>query len=126
MYYKIEFDLWDFPAWSGGRDTLEVLKKQNFVDEVQAVIEEIYLCEEVPTDTEINDLLWFERDTIAKWCGFSSWEALECGEEAEAADEEENAFSAFCDGFANCENCPYQECKTIYECRQAFKDNHEE
>lgn len=86
MYYKTEFDLHDFPAWSGGRDTLETLKKYDLYDEAQAAIEEIY-CEESPTDTEINDFLWFERDTIAGYLGFSSWEALEYGEEEE---EEEN------------------------------------
>ena len=33
------------------------------------------------SDTYINDILWMERDMIAEWCGFSSWEALENGEE---------------------------------------------
>ena len=126
MYYKTEFDLYNFPAWSGGRDTLETLKKYDLYDQVQAAIEEIY-CEESPTDTEINDFLWFERDTIAEWLGFSDWDALEYGEEAaEDEDEEENAFSAFCDSFAACENCPYRECKTMDECRQVFKADHEE
>lgn len=123
MYYKTEFDLYNFPAWSGGHDTLETLKEKNLVDEVQATIEEIY-CEESPTDTEINDFLWFERDTIAEWLGFSDWEALEYGEEEE--EEEESAFSAFCDSFAACENCPYRECATMDECIQAFKADHEE
>ena len=128
MYYKTEFDLYDFPAWSGGHDTLETLKEKNLVDEVQAAIEEIYCCEESPTDTEINDFLWFERDTIAEWLGFSDWEALEYGEEEaedEDENEEENAFSAFCDSFAACKNCPYRECNTMDECRAAFKADHE-
>ena len=123
MYYKTEFNLYDFPAWSGGHDTLETLKEKNLVDEVQAAIEEIYCCEESPTDTEINDFLWFERDTIAEWLGFSSWEALEYGEEEE---EEESAFSAFCGSFAACENCPYRACNTMDECREAFKADHEQ
>lgn len=25
--------------------------------------------EELPTDTEINDILWFERDEIYRYCG---------------------------------------------------------
>ena len=125
MYYKTEFNLWDFPAWSGGHDTLETLKEKNLVDEVQAAIEEIYCCEEAPTDTEINDFLWFERDTIAEWLGFSDWEALEYGEEEEE-NEEENAFAAFCDSFATCENCPYRTLPTVDRCKQAFKTDHEE
>lgn len=88
MYYKTEFDLYDFPAWSGGADTLETLKAKNFVDEIQTILEDIYRCEEAPTDTEINDFLWFERDTIAEWLGFSSWEALEYGEEKEEEEQD--------------------------------------
>lgn len=128
MYYKINFNLWYFPAWSGAYYTLETLKDKGLVDQAQAVIEKIY-CKESPTDIEINDFLRFERDTIAKQLGFSSWEALEYGEEEaedEDEDEEENAFSAFCDSFAACENCPYKECNTMDECRAAFKADHEE
>ena len=39
--------------------------------------------------TELNDLLWFEDDTIAEWLGFEDWEALERfnnGEEEENDD----------------------------------------
>lgn len=121
MYYKTEFDLYDFPAWSGGRDTLETLKKYDLYDQAQAAIEEIY-CEESPTDTEINDFLWFERDTIAQYLGFSDWEALEYGE----IEEEENVFMVFCDSFAACENCPYRTLPTVDRCKQAFKADHEE
>ena len=125
MYYKTEFNLYDFPAWSGGRDTLETLKEKNLVDEVQAAIEEIY-CEESPTDTEINDFLWFERDTIAEWLGFSDWDALEYDEEAEDEDEEENAFSAFCDSFSDCMDCPYFNRATKGNCEELFKADHKE
>ena len=126
MYYKTEFDLHKFPAWSGGRDTLETLKEKNLVDEVQAAIEEIYCCEESPTDTEINDFLWFERDTIAEWLGFSNWEALEYGEteEEEEENEEENAFSAFCDSFADCAECPYFNRAKKGNCEELFKADH--
>ena len=29
-----------------------------------------------PTETDINDFFWFERDTIADLLGYSDWEAL--------------------------------------------------
>ena len=114
-----------FEAWSGGRDTLDVLIEKNLCDQLEAMLEnDIFLdgC----TDTELNDLLWFERDTIAEWLGFSDWETLEYGETEEEEEEEENAFSAFCDSFAACENCPYRECNTMDECREAFKADHEQ
>lgn len=119
-----EISLENFEAWSGGRDTLDVLIEKDLCDQLEAIIDDRD-PEEGWSDTAINDLLWFERDTIAEWLGFSSWEALEYGEEEEE-EEEENAFSAFCDSFAACENCPYKECKTTDECRAAFKADHEE
>lgn len=44
------------------------------------------------SETELNDLLWFEDDTIAEWLGFEDWEALERlnnGEEEEGEEEED-------------------------------------
>ena len=90
MKYYVETSLENFEAWSGGRDTLEVLIEKGLCDTVEACLEEA-LGEDV-SDTAINDVLWFERDMIAEWCGFSSWEALENGEE----EEEENNFSRWC------------------------------
>lgn len=121
-----EISLENFEAWSGGRDTLDVLIEKDLCDQLEAIIDDIE-PEEGWSDTAINDLLCFERDTIAEWLGFSSWDALEYGEEAaEDEDEEENAFSEFCDSFATCKNCPYRECGTKTECRAAFKADHEE
>ena len=40
------------------------------------MLEDVY-CDELPTDTEINDFFWFERDTIAEWLGYEDWEDLE-------------------------------------------------
>ena len=91
MKYYVETSLENFEAWSGGRDTLDVLIEKGLCDTVEACLEEI-LDGDV-SDTYINDILWMERDMIAEWCGFSSWEALENGEEEEeeeTAEEEED------------------------------------
>lgn len=82
MTYTVETSLADFPAWSGGKDTLDVLIEKDLCDTVEAILNDIFV-DGAPTDTEINDTLWFSRDEIAEWCGFSSWEALENGEEEE-------------------------------------------
>ena len=75
MKYYVETSLENFEAWSGGRDTLEVLIEKGLCDTVEACLEEI--LDGDTSDTYINDLLWFERDTIAEWLGFSDWEDLE-------------------------------------------------
>ena len=91
MKYTVECDLENFPAWSGGNDTLETLKEKGDCDRVEQWIEEITSCvDESPTDTTINDILWFERDAIAEFLGYSNWDAYEYGEEEEDKEDEDD------------------------------------
>lgn len=88
MEYKVESSLWYFPAWPGGKDTLDTLKEKNDVDAVESWIDGLGL--EDATDTTINDILWFERDMIAEALGYKDWEAYEEGwsmEDLDDADE---------------------------------------
>ena len=41
MKYYVETSLENFEAWSGGRDTLEVLIEKGLCDTVEACLEEI-------------------------------------------------------------------------------------
>ena len=123
MKYYVETSLENFEAWSGGRDTLEVLINKGLCDTVEAFLEEV-LGEDI-SDTAINDVLWFERDTIADWCGFSSWEALENGEEEDEEEVEEEAednnFSRWCANQSrDCSGCPYQKLINLGDCETAY------
>lgn len=70
MKYTVEESLQDFKAWSGGKDTLNDLIEYNVVNEAEEYINMIVNCrEELPTHTEINNILWFERDEIYRYCG---------------------------------------------------------
>ena len=127
MRYYVETSLENFEAWSGGRDTLEVLIEKGLCDTVEACLEEdLNSYGEMPDDTAINDFLWFERDVIANYCGFSSWEALENGEEEEeeeTAEEEEvdNNFSRWCANQSrDCSGCPYQKLINLGDCETAY------
>ena len=124
MKYYVETSLENFEAWSGGRDTLEVLIEKGLCDTVENILNDIY-ADEAPTDTEINDILWFSRDEIAEWCGFSSWEALENGEEEEeeTAEEEaeENNFSRWCnENYPACQGCPNEKLRGLSDCEAAY------
>ena len=115
MKYYVETSLENFEAWSGGRDTLEVLIEKGLCDTVEACLEDI--LDGDSSDTYINDILWMERDMIAEWCGFSSWEALENGEE----EEEENNFSRWCENQSyDCSGCPYQKLRSASKCEAAY------
>ena len=123
MKYYVETSLENFEAWSGGRDTLEVLIDKGLCDTVEACLEDI--LDGDSSDTYINDILWFERDMIAEWCGFSSWEALENGEEEEEESEEEepeeNNFSRWCnENYPACQGCLYEKLRGLADCETAY------
>ena len=123
MKYYVETSLENFEAWSGGRDTLEVLIEKGLCDTVEACLEDI--LDGDSSDTYINDILWMERDMIAEWCGFSSWEALENGEEEDEEEEEEEAeennFSRWCnENYPACKGCPYEKLRRLADCEAAY------
>ena len=118
MTYTVETSLENFPAWSGGKETLDVLIEKDLCDTVENILADV--LGENPTDTDINDTLWFSRDEIAEWCGFSSWEALENGEE-EDEEEEENNFSRWCnENYPACQGCPYEKLRGLADCEAAY------
>ena len=86
-FYK-ECSLDSFEAWSGGKDTLDYLRERNDCDAVESLIEDVFF-DEIPSETEVNDFLWFERDMIAEHLGYSDWDEYEYGTEEEEEDEEE-------------------------------------
>ena len=127
MTYTVETSLENFPAWSGAVHTLDVLIEKDLCDTVEACLVDV--LGEYPTDTEINDMLWFETDAIAEWCGFSSWEALENGEEEDEEEEEEepeeNNFSRWCnENYPACQGCPYEKLRGLADCEAAYYRDH--
>lgn len=71
MYVKIEMD--DFRtlknnSWSGALDTLKDIEEADKEDELMYLLEEIF-TDTIPTDTEVNNFLWFERNYIYESLG---------------------------------------------------------
>lgn len=88
MKYTVEENLDNFKAWSGGKDTLDELWAHDVVGRAEEYIEMIFADrEELPTDTEINDILWFERDEIYRYCGI--YDAVYNSDSTEDDEEEE-------------------------------------
>lgn len=56
-----EVELMEFEAWSGAVDTLKELTSEE-LNLLQEVLEELY--PEGLTDTQLNDILWFEDEFI--------------------------------------------------------------
>ena len=68
-----EMSLENFKAWSGGKDTMDDLSHSD-LERLEANLEELY--PDGMTDTQLNDILWFERDWIAETLGYRNYEAL--------------------------------------------------
>lgn len=70
MYVKIEMDYrtLKYNSWSGALDTLKDIEEADKEDELMDFLEEIFNGE-IPTETEVNDFLWFERDYIYESLG---------------------------------------------------------
>lgn len=59
-----DFSLEDFDAWSGAKDTKEVIIDNRKEEQFNYLIEELY-----PNgieETELNDLLWHDSDYLYK------------------------------------------------------------
>ena len=63
---------WDLKdhSWSGALDTLADIEKADKEDELMQHLEEVFM-DETPTDTEVNDYLWFERGSIYEAVGLN-------------------------------------------------------
>lgn len=62
----------DFDAWSGAKDTKETILNANKGEEFDNLIEELY--PDGLSETNLNDILWFESDWIYKQLGISEEE----------------------------------------------------
>ena len=70
MKIVCEISLENFEAWSGAKSTLDRIIAEGKCDELETVLEELY--PDGMTDTQLNDLLWFEPDTVFELIGIRS------------------------------------------------------
>lgn len=56
-------------CWSGALDTLKDIEKAEKEEEFIQYLEEVFAFEDYITDTNINDFIWFESDTIYEALG---------------------------------------------------------
>ena len=71
--YKDE-ELRYFEPWSGAKHTFEVLTAED-LDYIEDLLKDMY--PDGITETEVNDILWFESDWIAEMLGYEDWDVLE-------------------------------------------------
>ena len=84
MTITYELDLNSFQAWSGAKDTLDRVQREGKCAELENILEELY--PDGMTETELNDLLWFDSESVYEWLGIRSEEQIE--KEIKEAEEE--------------------------------------
>ena len=72
-----EISLENFEAWSGAVDTLDRVREAGKCDELESILEDLY--PDGMSETELNDLLWFEPETVFEWLGIEEEEEEEEG-----------------------------------------------
>lgn len=80
-----ETSLADFKFWSGAETTAQRIweeKGREGFDQLEAILEDIY--PDGIDETELNDLLWFDAETVYEWLGISDENEDENEEEEEA------------------------------------------
>lgn len=82
----MEKSLRNFEFWSGAKDTVKYLTDSE-LDTIEYILEDIY--PEGMTDTQINDIFWFEDDWIAEMLGYNNFEEIMYRDEEEGEEEEE-------------------------------------
>lgn len=70
--YKEE-SISNFEFWSGAKDKAEYLTQEEF-NTIESILEDSY--PEGMSETQLNDLFWFEEDTIAEWLGYNDFEEI--------------------------------------------------
>ena len=75
----------NFGAWSGAKDTQKRIMEEDKEDDFDRLIEELY--PDGLTDTQLNDILWFEEDWIFEQLGISDEDPEE--EDSDEDEEEE-------------------------------------
>lgn len=86
-YDKNDFyNLYD-NSWSGARDTLDDIKNADLEEEFMDLLDTYFGTEEELTDTELNDFIWFERDTIYEELGLDENGKIKTDDEEEDDDE---------------------------------------
>ena len=71
----------EFNTWSGATDTKNTIIENNKEEEFDSYIEELY--PDGLTDTELNDILWFDEEGIFEALGINQEEEEDTDEETE-------------------------------------------
>lgn len=86
MRIYTEKSLTNFEFWSGAKNNAEMLSVEQ-LEQVEAILEDCY--PEGVDETTINDLFWFDFETVLDWLGLALNDDGEIIDPTEVEEEEE-------------------------------------
>lgn len=94
MWIKKEYDYNDLRnnSWSGAERTLDRIEEANKEEELMNFLEDIFY-KNIPSDTDVNDLLWFDSELIYESLGIIEEDENEKDEEEEVTPEDLDKFA---------------------------------
>ena len=72
MKITSEISIANFESWSGAKETQQRIIEENKENEFDSLIEELY--PDGLTETQLNDILWFEEEWIFESLGITDEE----------------------------------------------------
>lgn len=73
MVVKTDVSLFFFEGWGEGKKTLDELSYDQ-CEIIESILDDCY--PDGIDETALNDLLAYDRDTIADWLGYKDWDDL--------------------------------------------------
>ena len=68
-----DVSLKEFDFWAGAKDRVKYFTEEE-LDIIESILED--LEPDGMSETDLNDLFWFEEDLLAEWLGYNSFEEL--------------------------------------------------
>lgn len=70
MVYKVDDSLTNFKFWSGAATNVELLTYDE-LEQLDDILPEYFGENDIPTQTEVNDLFWFDFPTVVEALGYT-------------------------------------------------------
>jgi hypothetical protein len=65
--------LTEFDFWAGAKVTVKYLTDDE-LDQIEQILEDLY--PEGLSETDVNDIFWFEDNLIAEWLGYENFDKI--------------------------------------------------
>lgn len=77
---EVSVDFRKFKPWSGAKETWERIEQEGKIDDFERLLDECYPEQESINETQLNDILWFDKEWVLENLGIEQPEEEDCEE----------------------------------------------